>query len=94
MTRLTDLHGMTQAEVEGKYGRAAETETFGAGDNLTEFRITIRNTYKKDDPASAEVKILEETRPDGDDNITVWYHSVGGVWKVFESLKWPGDAEF
>lgn len=91
---LTKYHGQSKSAMLQLLGEPANEWELTSADVAGEFQIEIWNTYPPDDPVAFQVPLHGATWHDGDDRITLWYHTVDNEWVVFESCRWHKDIVF
>ena len=83
-----------RAELLEKWGESASSTEFKIGDGVPEFRIELYNDFPPGDPASAEVRIKEDTwRLDGY-RFTMWSHQPEGRWQALQAVSYVDGVQF
>jgi hypothetical protein len=59
-----------------------------------EFRIELFNTYPRNDPKTAQVKIKELQWHYPRYSIAIWLHQVDGEWIVLDTCRWKKAIAF
>lgn len=91
---LADVHDLTEAGLETRFGPAEAQEVFALGDRQDEFHISLQNKYPLADKQNARVQIKEMTWTGPACKITVWLDQQGDGWRTFDSLIYSKESEF
>lgn len=75
-------------------GPPTRKDQFMIGDRLDEFRIELQNTYPLSVSANRSVEVREWTWDRDHCHLTVWFHSVDGIWRCLNATIWPEGTEF
>lgn len=93
MKQAQQYHGLSEAEIKEKIGKAKQSEDFRLADRQDEFHIELQNTYPIE--SNADLQIREMTwEQDNECNLTLWFHQKQNRWVVFESVLWDKTLEF
>lgn len=88
------LTGLSQGEVEKRYGTPASRESFRAEERQGEFYNPIESAYPSIEAKNRDVPLEEWTWKSGDCFLTVWFHRPSGDWRVLNDIYWHKDLDF
>ena len=89
-----NLRGLSQPEVEARFGPPATREPFRAQDRQGELYSGIENVYPSTDPKNWNVLLEEWTWRSGDCTLTVWFHRQEEVWRALDDVYWHRSIDF
>jgi len=88
------LTGLSQGEVEERYGAPVSRESFRAEERQGEFYNPIESAYPSVEAKNRDVPLEEWTWKSGDCFLTVWFHRPSGDWRVLDDIYWHKDLDF
>lgn len=81
-----NLKGLTQEQVQKRFGPPTERETFRVEERGGEFYATVQSAYPTMDRKNWDVPIQEWTWTSGECILTVWFHRPGGEWIALDDI--------
>jgi len=81
-----NLKGLTEEQVQRRFGPPSRRESFHVKDRGGEFYATVQHAYPTTDRKNWDVPIEEWTWTSGECILTVWCHRPAGVWTALDDI--------